>query len=70
MGTGGMLCFGLLIMVCDLNAPKAPPVPDTYCQITKPFRWHKNDTRGTKEEADARNRQWRALCGTKPPSKK
>lgn len=34
----------------------------TFCQVYKPVRWSKDDTRGTKEQVDVLNRQWKRLC--------
>lgn len=34
-----------------------------YCQVAKPIYWSKDDTRGTKEQADTHNRVWKKLCG-------
>jgi hypothetical protein len=55
-----MLCFGILIMFCPQEPPKAPP--STYCQIAKPIYWSPQDTRKTKEQADRHNVQWNAVC--------
>lgn len=58
-----MMCFGLIIMFCDL--PSAPPVSDTYCQIAKPIYWSAPDTRATKEQVDRENRKYKRLCKAK-----
>ena len=63
-----MICYGLLlIMFCPQDAP--PPPASTFCQIYQPVRWSARDTRGTKEQVDVLNRQWKALCANRPPQK-
>lgn len=55
-----MLCFGIILMVCQLQQQ---PVPvDTFCQIYKPVYWQASDTRKTKEQNDTNNRKWKRLC--------
>lgn len=57
-----MACFGLILfMWCN---PPAAPVPSgaTFCQIYKPVRWSRSDTRRTKEETDLNNRKLVRLC--------
>lgn len=54
-----MLCFGILVMVCQLQQQ---PVPDTFCQIYDPVYWSASDTRKTKEQIDTNNRKWKRLC--------
>ena len=62
-----MICFGILVMVCELTA-QAPPPANTYCQIAKPMYFSKDDTRRSKEQMDTHNRVWKKLCvpDTKP----
>jgi|1186.fasta_scaffold255545_2 hypothetical protein len=55
-----MICFGLLVMFCQPQAPL--PVPDTYCQIARPIYWSAADTRETKEQIDTENRKWKRFC--------
>lgn len=55
-----MLCFGILVMTCQLQ--QQPVSPDTFCQIYKPVYWHASDTRKTKEQIDTNNRKWKRLC--------
>lgn len=55
-----MICFGILVMVCQLEQQPAPA--DTFCQIAKPIYWSASDTRATKEQADKHNRVWKKLC--------
>lgn len=62
-----MICFGILVMVCELTAAPAPPPASTYCQIARPIYWNENDTRQTKEAVDTENRKWKRLC--KPATK-
>lgn len=57
-----MICFGILIMVCELTAKPPPPPPDTYCQIARPIYWSAADTRKTKEQIDTENRKYKKLC--------
>jgi hypothetical protein len=57
-----MICFGILVMVCELTAAPAPPPASTYCQIAKPMYWSTADTRQTKEQIDTENRKWKKLC--------
>lgn len=65
MTPGSFICFGIGIMICqpmDHQNPVPPPA-STYCQIkTKPIRWHRTDTRETKEQIDSENRVWKKLC--------
>lgn len=63
-----MICFGLLlVMVCPQEAPPAPQ--STFCAIYQPVRWSAKDTRGTKEQVDVLNRQWKALCADRAARK-
>lgn len=57
-----MLCFGLLIMLCQ---QPTPPVQAhaAFCDVAKPIIWSSQDTRKTKEQADAHNRVGKELCG-------
>lgn len=57
-----MICFGLLIMYCEMQRPPAPPPASTYCQIAKPIYWDAADTRRSKEQIDTHNRVWKKLC--------
>lgn len=55
-----MICFGILIMVCQLQ--QQPIATDTFCQNYKPVYWSPADTRRSKEQNDSNNRKWKALC--------
>lgn len=55
-----MLCFGILVMVCQLQQHPVPA--DTFCQIYSPIYWSASDTRKTKEQIDTNNRKWKRLC--------
>lgn len=55
-----MLCYGLLIMFCQVQEPVK--AVNTYCDIAKPIVWAKEDTRQTKEQADRENRKYKKLC--------
>lgn len=55
-----MICFGILVMYCQLQA--APVPTDTFCQNYKPVYWSATDTRKTKEQVDTNNRKWKRLC--------
>jgi hypothetical protein len=57
-----MICFGILVMVCELNGAPAPPPASTYCQIARPIYFSKDDTRQSKEQMDTHNRVWKKLC--------
>lgn len=57
-----MLCFGLIVMVCQLQQQ---PATDTFCQTYMPVYWSAADTRKTKEQVDTNNRKWKRLCAVK-----
>ena len=57
-----MICFGILVMICQLQSAPAQVSADTFCQIYTPVRWSAADTRKTKEQADTNNRKWKRLC--------
>ena len=59
-----MICFGLLIMICQPQ--ESPPPVDTYCEIAKPIYWSAGDTRKTKEQVDRENRKYKRFCAAKP----
>lgn len=61
-------CLGLLFFF-QCEPPRTPPPADTYCQIVRPIRWDRADTRLTKEQVDTHNRQWKALCAARNPGK-
>ncbi len=58
-----MMCFGLLIMFCEVQEP--PKSVTEYCLVAKPIYISRQDTRETKEQTDAHNRVWKALCKKK-----
>lgn len=62
----GQLCLG----VCEYQGKKNPPLTaapfcDVMARARMPdgFRWSANDTRQTKEQADAINAAGKELCG-------
>jgi hypothetical protein len=59
-----MFCYGLLVMFWCEAAQQQIPV-DSFCQLYEPVRWAAADTRKTKEQADAMNAKWKAICATK-----
>jgi hypothetical protein len=67
-----MNCTGFAFIVAILTCEQPAPPPTTagakFCDVYKPIYWHKNDTRGTKEQVDTTNRIWKKLCDTKPKS--
>ena len=55
-----MMCVGFLFLFsCDI--PQQRVVSD-YCVIARPIYWHRDDTRGTKEQVDSHNRVWKHIC--------
>ncbi len=56
-----MICFGILVMYCQLNNAPIAPASD-YCRIARPITWAAADTRRTKEQVDSHNRVWAKLC--------
>jgi len=54
-------CFGIILMVCQpADAPKAPL--DTYCQIAKPVRPSRQDTKETQIQAAREFAKWKDRC--------
>lgn len=58
-----MNCVGFAFFIVQMTCTPAGAAPDTFCQIAKPIYWSRNDTRMTKEQADAHNRKGKRLCG-------
>ncbi len=57
-------CIGFLVAFhCVSNEP--PQSHAAFCDVYQPVIWHANDTRGTKEQVDVLNRQWKRLCRQK-----
>lgn len=58
-----MICFGLIVMVCQAQA-QLPPAQSaaSFCAVAKPIYWAAADTRQTKEQVDEHNSVWKRLC--------
>lgn len=61
-----MICFGpIVVMWCTLLGNPAADAA-RFCAIYSPVRWSSKDTRGTKEQVDILNRQWKKICAKNP----
>lgn len=41
---------------------ESPPSTDSYCQVARPFRWHRADTTESKRQAKIINQTYKRLC--------
>ena len=57
----------ICLLFC-LQFGDGPPAIDAarFCAVFQPIMWSSKDTRGTKEQVDILNRQWKRLCQKKP----
>lgn len=53
----------LLLGACGTTGSGLSFTTDSYCQIAKPVRVSRQDTRMTKEQADIEYRKYMAACG-------
>lgn len=65
-----MLCFGILLMVCQQPAP--PPVSDVarFCALAKPIYWSRKDTPETAAAVKQHNAMGAKLCAWGKPAQK